>query len=61
MQTISDLLYELQQSTCQQNTLENNAETWKRIGDNDDFPELNLSSSDLTNFLNQWIKENSYS
>lgn len=61
MQTISDLLRELQENSYQQKTLENNAETWGRIGENDDFPELNLSSSDLTNFLNQWIKENSYS
>lgn len=59
--SISDLLRELQEVNTQNRTLENNAETWKRIGDNDDFPELNLSPTDLDSFLKDWIKENSYS
>jgi hypothetical protein len=42
--------------------LENNAETWRRIAEKDDFAELGFTSdSDKENFLKQWIEENPYS
>ena len=40
--------------------LEKQEETWSRIGSNDSFSELNLTSSELSSFLTEWIKENPY-
>ncbi len=41
--------------------LENNAETWRRIAEKDDFSELGFSSdSEKEAFLKQWIEENPY-
>tara|TARA_R110000868_G_scaffold14426_4_gene67209 strand:+ start:25692 stop:25901 length:210 start_codon:yes stop_codon:yes gene_type:complete len=42
--------------------LENNAETWRRIAERDEFAELGFNSdSDKEDFLKQWIEENPYS
>ena len=41
-------------------TLENNKETWRRIGDKDNFSELGLESGELDEFLKEWIEENPY-
>ena len=56
--SIDDLLNSLQNPN--KKTLENNAETWRRIGNKDDFAELGLSSSELESFLKEFIEENPY-
>lgn len=56
--TIEDLLNALQNP---ENTgLENNAETWRRIGEKDSFEELGLESSELDDFLSEWVIDNPY-
>jgi hypothetical protein len=40
--------------------LENNKNTWTRIGDRDKFSELGLEESELALFLAEWIEENPY-
>lgn len=43
-------------------TLENNKETWSRIGSRDDFNELTFESEhDKEAFLKEWINDNDYS
>lgn len=44
-----------------QKTLENNKDTWARIANRDSFSELDLESSDLSNFLQEWVEANPYS
>jgi len=56
--TIEDLLKEINNSKSVK--LENNAETWKRIGKKDSFPELNLPKGDLESFLAEWVANNPY-
>jgi hypothetical protein len=56
--TIEDLLNALQNPETGQ--LENNAETWSRIGKKDDFSELGLEASELDDFLAEWIGDNPY-
>jgi len=42
--------------------LENNAETWKRIGQSDNFSEFNFESeSEKEQFLSDWCANNEYS
>lgn len=41
--------------------LPNNKETWERIGNGDDFPELGLNKIELEEFLTSWISDNPYS
>lgn len=58
--TIEDLLNALQNPETA-GDLPNTAETWARIGNRDSFPELNMSSSELENFLKEWTENNPYS
>lgn len=57
--TIDDLLNALQnpEKTV---LLENNSETWSRIGNKDKFSELGLEDSELNDFLKEWISDNPY-
>ena len=57
--TIEDLLNALQnpEKTV---LLENNSETWSRIGNKDKFSELGLEDSELNDFLKEWISDNPY-
>jgi len=57
--TIDDLLNSLQNPN--KPTLENNKDTWSRIGKKDSFSELGLEGSELDKFLEEWIAENPYS
>lgn len=57
--TIDDLLNALANpAKSSKKTLENTKETWRRIGSKDSFEELGLESSELENFLKEWINEN---
>lgn len=56
--TIDDLLNSLKNPN--KSNLENNKETWKRIGKGDAFSELGLEPSELDSFLSEWISENPY-
>ena len=58
--TIDDLLNSLQNPNSE-GKLENNKETWNRIGKKDSFSELGLESSELEVFLAEWIANNEYS
>lgn len=59
--TIDDLLNALKgPKENEKKTLENNANTWSRIGQGDSFTELGLSGSELDDFLTEWIEENGY-
>lgn len=59
--SIDDLLNALQNpEKPDKATLENNKETWSRIGNKDDFSELGLESGELDEFLKEWIDENPY-
>lgn len=62
MATIEELLQALQNPNKDSNktTLENNKETWKRIGQKDSFSELGLEPSELDSFLQDWMTENPY-
>lgn len=57
--TIEDLLNALQnpEKTV---LLENNSETWSRIGNKDKFSELGLEDSELNDFLKEWMADNDY-
>ena len=57
--TIDDLLNSLQNPN-KPDGLENSKETWDRIGKKDSFEELGLESSELENFLKEWIDDNPY-
>lgn len=56
--SIDDLLNALQNPDKM--VLENNKDTWSRIGSRDDFSELGLTRSELDEFLSDWIAENPY-
>ena len=58
--TIEDLLNALQNPENVDIYLENNADTWRRIGAKDSFDELGLESSELDDFLAEWIGDNPY-
>ena len=63
--SIDDLLNALQNpdkpSTLENtSTLENNSDTWRRIGARDKFSELGLEGSELDSFLEEWIADNPY-
>ena len=60
MATIDDLLNALQNPNEGNKKLRNDYETWRRIGNKDDFAELGLSSGELDDFLRDWISENPY-
>lgn len=57
--TIDDLLNSLQNPDSKKK-LENNKETWTRIGKGDSFAELGLDKSELNDFLKEWINDNPY-
>jgi len=57
--TIDDLLAALE-SPNGPNKLENNKETWRRIGNKDDFDELGLEKGELEQFMADFVAENSY-
>jgi hypothetical protein len=59
--TIDDLLRALHNPNKDKKTLKNTRETWERIGRKDSFDELGLESSELEDFLNDWISSNEYS
>lgn len=58
--TIDDLLNALQNPVKTDTKLPNTAETWTRIGERDEFAELELEGSELTDFLKEWIEDNPY-
>ena len=58
--TIDDLLNALQNPEKVMLSLENNSETWSRIGNKDKFSELGLEDSELNDFLEEWIADNDY-
>jgi hypothetical protein len=58
--TIDDMLRALQ-TPNQPNKLDNNRETWERIGRKDNFSELGLDDGELEQFLKEWIDNNPYS
>lgn len=57
---LEDLEKQEEENKIKYKGLENTKETWSRIGSNDSFSELNLTSSELSSFLTEWIKENPY-
>jgi hypothetical protein len=57
--SIDELLAALQNPE-KTGTLENNKETWSRIGNRDNFEELGLSKSELDSFLEEWMSDNPY-
>lgn len=59
--TIDDLLNALQNPDKASNTLDNNKETWSRIGARDTFSELGMDESELEGFLKEWVDSNPYS
>lgn len=58
--TIEDLLLALQNPEKANMSLENNSETWSRIGNKDKFSELGLEDSELNDFLKEWMSDNPY-
>ena len=58
--TIDDLLNALQNPEKVTLSLENNSETWSRIGNKDKFSELGLEDSELNDFLKEWMSDNPY-
>lgn len=60
--TIDDLLNSLQNPNKKsaKATLDNTSDTWNRIGNKDKFTELGMDSSELTDFLAEWIADNPY-
>lgn len=58
MATIDDLLEALQNPNKVE--LPNTAETWRRIGEKDNFEELGLDKSELDIFLKEFVDENPY-
>lgn len=61
MATIDDLLKALQNPNEDNVKLRNDYDTWRRIGNKDDFAELGLSGGELEDFLRDWINDNPYS
>ena len=57
--TIDDLLNSLQNPN-KKSKLENNADTWRRLGNKDAFSELGMDNSELNEFLKEWVKDNPY-
>jgi hypothetical protein len=58
--TLDDLLNALQNPNTKGVKLENNRDTWARIGNGDSFSELGMETSALKAFLQEWIDENPY-
>jgi hypothetical protein len=60
--SIDDLLNSLKNPNTpeKKEKLANTKETWTRIGEGDSFSELGLQSSELDDFLKEWIEENPY-
>lgn len=61
--TIDDLLNSLQNPETVENgkpKLENSRSTWERIGGKDTFEELGMDSSELNDFLKEWVEDNPY-
>ena len=61
MKTIQDLLRSIQQNVNDRVSLDNNKNTWRKIGERDRFSELGLNSSELEDFLKEWVSDNEYS
>ena len=61
MSKVKELLSLLaNKETTAKRTLENTRKNWRRVGDGDSFSELGLNSSELTEFLKEWIENNPY-
>lgn len=59
--TIEDLLNALNNPNDKtKTTLENNKDTWNRIGKKDVFFELGLEPSALETYISEWISNNPY-
>jgi hypothetical protein len=60
--SIDDLLNALQNPDTPSGTgtLENNSDTWRRIGEKDRFDELGLTGGELSDFLTEWTAANPY-
>jgi len=58
--TIDDLLNSLQNPNKKIKALPNSKDTWTRIGGKDKFDELEMDSSELNEFLKEWIADNPY-
>lgn len=56
--TIKELLDSLQNPADVE--LPNNADTWRRIANEDSFDELGLSGTELEDFIKEWISNNDY-
>lgn len=69
MATIEDLLKSMLTVTPERGksdfikgTLENSVETWRRIGEKDEFSELDFKTEqERREFLQEWIEQNPYS
>jgi len=59
MATIDDLLNSLQKP-FDKKTLDNNKDTWSRIGQRDSFLELGLKTTELESFVKEFISDNPY-
>ena len=60
MATIDDLLAALQSPEGENSKLKNDFNTWRRIGNRDDFAELGMNRGELDEFLKEWIADNPY-
>lgn len=59
--TIDDLLNALQNPNEPSGpSLDNNKDTWARIGRKDSFSELGMGASELEKFLQEWVEQNPY-
>mgnify|MGYP000932823132 FL=1 len=58
--TINELLKSLQKPAEFNGKLENSADTWRRIGEKDNFTELGLGATELGAFLTEWVRDNPY-
>jgi hypothetical protein len=58
--TIDELLDSLENPNTNSKTLPNTTDTWSRIGNRDNFSELNMNSSELDEFLREWVANNPY-
>lgn len=62
--TIEELLKSMQkyEITIENKNMVNSKETWRKIGDKNDFSEFSFSSDEEKEaFLKEWIKDNPYS
>jgi hypothetical protein len=60
MVDIKELIAALEKDSEKPTQLVNNAETWRRIGSKDTFPELALSEQETTKVIDEFITNNEY-